>query len=247
MDHLAKERVSLRQRPQGKPLMYQTWDKLLFLHWPIPAEQLRPHVPAGLELDTWDDCCWVGLTPLTIRGLRPRCIPAVPFLSETYELNFRTYVHHDGLPGVWFFSLDATNWAAVWGARLGFALPYFHAAIGYTIQGDQLSFHCARRHGTAPEAELAVSWTLGDGLDAAQPGTEEFYWIERYCLYSSNGKHLYRARIHHPPWPLRAALINELECRMFRSIGLSEPTRAPRVHAQALPLRVHTWAPERIA
>jgi hypothetical protein len=36
IDHL-----SIRTRPPGWPVMYQAWDKLLFLHWPMAAELLQ--------------------------------------------------------------------------------------------------------------------------------------------------------------------------------------------------------------
>lgn len=44
-------------------------------------------------------------------------LPAVPVLSDSHELNFRTCVHAEGVPGVWFFSLDASNAVAVLAAR----------------------------------------------------------------------------------------------------------------------------------
>jgi hypothetical protein len=45
----------------------------------------------------------------------PVFLPPLPYLSESHELNFSTYVHLDGMPGVWFFSLDANNPVAAWG------------------------------------------------------------------------------------------------------------------------------------
>src|SRR5215208_5984323 len=119
------DRLSVRSRPTGWPIMHQTWDKLLFLHWPLPPESLRALIPTRLVLDTFEGNAWVALTPFTMWGIRPTLLPPVPWLSASHELNVRTYVHLDGVPGVWFFSLDASNLLAVLGARLGFHLPYF--------------------------------------------------------------------------------------------------------------------------
>jgi uncharacterized protein len=44
------DRLSVRERPEGTPIMHQTWGKLLFLHWPVPVETVRAHLPAGLEV-----------------------------------------------------------------------------------------------------------------------------------------------------------------------------------------------------
>ena len=72
--------------------MRQTWHDLLFAHWPVPADQVRPYIPPGLELDTFDDTAWLSVVPFRMSGVRPRHLPAVPWLSAFPELNLRTYV-----------------------------------------------------------------------------------------------------------------------------------------------------------
>lgn len=94
------DRLSIRARPPGWPIMYQTWGKLLFLHWPAPAETLRPLIPDPLTIDAFDGAAWVGITPFTMWGVRPVFSPALPVLSSSHELNVRTYVHLSGVPGV---------------------------------------------------------------------------------------------------------------------------------------------------
>jgi hypothetical protein len=39
----------------------------------------------------------------------------------------------------------------------------------------------------------------------AQPGSLEHFLVERYCLYAEHAGRLYRAEIHHRPWPLQPA------------------------------------------
>src|SRR5918998_4800797 len=96
------DRLSIRERPDGLYIMRQTWGKLLFMHWRLPAETLRAHVPAELEIDTFDGEAWIAVTPFTIWGMRLSFLPPVPGLSEMHELNVRTYVHYKGVPGVLF-------------------------------------------------------------------------------------------------------------------------------------------------
>jgi uncharacterized protein len=64
-----------------------------------------------------------------MRGIRPVLLPALPVVGQSNELNVRTYVHFNGVPGVWFFSLDASNTLAVLGARAAIGLPYFRARM----------------------------------------------------------------------------------------------------------------------
>ena len=81
--------------------MRQRWADLLFLHWSVPPESLRPLLPSGLVLDTFEGRAYVGLVPFTMTGVRPVWFPAVPGLSNFHETNVRTYVlGPDGEPGV---------------------------------------------------------------------------------------------------------------------------------------------------
>jgi len=100
--------------PTGPWLMEQCWYDLLFAHWQIPADVLRPLVARELPLDKLDGQCWVSVTPFHMTN-RAR-VRALPFTSHFRELNCRTYVNIGGKPGVFFFSLDANSRSAVWGS-----------------------------------------------------------------------------------------------------------------------------------
>ncbi len=240
------DRLSVRARPPGSPIMHQCWGKLLFMHWPVPAESLRPLIPESLIIDTYDGVAWVGITPFTMWGVRPVFAPALPLLSESHELNVRTYVHLDGVPGVWFFSLDANNAVAALGARLAFHLPYFKARMSLERRDRTIYFASRRTHRRAAPAEFEAAWTVGDGLGETQPGSLDFFLIERYCLYSARGERLYRARIFHRPWPLHAARLLKCRSTMIESQGLASPDGEPLLHQQGEPLRVMVWPPRRV-
>src|SRR5467141_3307998 len=214
------DRLSLRQRPGGLPLMHQHWGKLLFLHWRIEEELLRPLIPATLEIDTFDGTAWIAVTPFTMWGIRASFLPPIPGASALHELNVRTYVHLDGVPGVWFFSLDATNSLAVWAARRFYHLPYFKAEMSLDQKGKTIEYSSKRMNSPA---ELNATWVIGESLPQSQPGTLQFFLTERYCLYTSHRGELYRARIFHPPWSLQTATLSALDSTMIESAGLPTP------------------------
>src|SRR5947209_2150015 len=113
----------MRLRPRRIPAGYQEWRRLLFLHWPVAPEVVRPLVPARLSLDLYDGIAYISLIPFWIQAARPIGAPRALGLSFL-ETNARTYVHRDGRePGVYFFSLDSTSLASVVGARLSVGLP----------------------------------------------------------------------------------------------------------------------------
>src|SRR5207244_13605909 len=73
-------------------------------------------------------------------------LPPLPALSRFPELNVRTYVTGGDKPGVYFFSLDAANRAAVWAARRFYCLPYFHARMSVDARESWMTYE-ARRYG----------------------------------------------------------------------------------------------------
>src|SRR5688572_28968890 len=125
--------LRLEHRPWGLPggawRWRQSWEDLLFAHWPVPAAVLRPLVPEELRIEEYDGTSWVGVVPFRMSGVMLRPLPDLPGISAFPELNVRLYVERDGKSGVWFLSLDAYNRLAVWGARRFFHLPYFHARM----------------------------------------------------------------------------------------------------------------------
>jgi uncharacterized protein len=224
------DRLAVRERPQGQPLMHQTWGKLLFMHWRIDAKLLRPFIPEPLQIDEFDGSAWIAIAPFTMWDIRafPPFIPPIPGLNSAHELNVRTYVHYDRAPGVWFFSLDCNSAAAVLGARSFFHLPYFNADIDLKEHDSKIDYSLRRTDD--PPADFDASWKIGDTIPYSHPGSLEFFLTERYCLYTADEGQLYRARIHHQPWPLQKAELLSFTSTVIESQGLPTPQGDPLLH-----------------
>lgn len=230
--------------PSGPWIMRQRWNRLLFAHWEIDPAVMRKLVPSVLELDVRDGRCWVAVTPFHISGLRPRALPPIPGGSSFPELNVRTYVMYGGKPGVFFFSLDAGSVMAVFGARAMYGLPYFYARMRIGVEGERVAYSCLRRH-MGKVAQFRGEYQPRGAVFDAAPGSLERFLIERYCLYSVQGRRLYRAEIHHIPWPLRAAEARIDVNTMAAAAGIDLPDESPLLH-YARELDVLVWAPERL-
>jgi len=240
------DRLSVRSRPSGTPIMHQTWNRLLFLHWKVDPGVIRGRVPAGLEIDQFEGAAWIGITPFTISGIRPAFLPPAPVISRAHELNVRTYVIGKGVPGVWFLSLDADSALAVRAARIGFRLPYFDAEIGLKEINGVVEFRSRRIAGAGRLPSFACRWRRGEPIAPPAPGTLDFFLIERYCLYAAADDKLYRARIHHRPWSLRKADLIDIDSTMLEAQGLPSGEGAPLVHAQGDSQNVEIWPLEQI-
>ena len=223
--------------------MAQRWEKLLFMHWRVESGLIRPLVPEPLEIDTYDGHAWISVTPFTLTGLRPRGLPPIPFLSSFYELNVRTYVHCQGVPGVWFFSLYASKIAPVIGARLMFALPYRQAKM--LMRGSGRRLHYFLKRTGAHSAEFEANWEIGHELPSPAVDSLEFFATERYCLYAAQDQRLFRCRVYHVPWQLRSAHLIFYRSNLISAEGLPEPSGDPVVHFGGTQ-QVEVWPLEEI-
>ena len=151
------DRVTPTRRPEGENAGTQRWRDLLFMHWPVPVELVRPLVPKRLSLDLFEGQLYVGLVPFAMHEVAPSWLPGA-LAFDFLECNLRTYVHLDGEePGVWFFSLEAASWLAVQAARAGWGLPYHHAAMTSVLDRGHRVYETVRR------GELEV-WELVNAL-----------------------------------------------------------------------------------
>ena len=217
--------------PASPWIMTQTWNDLLFAHWPVSVETLRSMIPSGFELDTFDNEAWVGVVPFHMTNVTPRGVPALPWVSAFPELNVRTYVNVHGTPGVYFFSLDAGNPIAVGAARTLFHLPYYSASMAVREQGGHVEYTSRRTSSHAPCAEFAARYRPIGPANPPEPGTLEHFLTERYCLFTvDSGFHALRVDIHHPPWPLQPAEAVIDTNTMAEAAKIPLPSIAPLVH-----------------
>ena len=192
--------------PREPWLMAQTWQDLLFAHWPVPPERLRPLLPDAIPLDVREGSAWIGVTPFRVSAFRLRGMPHLPGISAFPELNVRTYTTIDGKPGIWFMSLDAGSALAVVGARRIYRLPYFRARMECSERAGWIEYGSRRVSSDGEPAELAARYRPTGPAAQPPPGSLEHWLTERYCLYTLDEHgHVLRADIHHPPWPLQVA------------------------------------------
>lgn len=218
--------------PAGPWVMHQSWRDLMFAHWPIPADELREHVPPQLELEQHAGTAWIGLTPFRLEQLRPRGLPAIPYLSRFPEVNLRTYVRVGGAPGIYFLSLDVTSRLTVLGARLLYRLPYHlsRMSIDETDTGA-IEYRSSRR---SSPAEFDVRYRpLGQPLSHSK-GSLEYFLIERYALFSVSGKGaVLRGDIHHGPWRVQNAEALFRRNTLAQACGIRLPDTEPLLHFAA--------------
>ena len=217
----------LATRTFATTVFTQRWEELAFLHWAVPPERIAPYLPAGTRPDTFDGVTYVGLIPFWMSGIGFRGSPAMPYVGSFHETNVRLYsVDEQGRRGVVFLSLDASRLAPVIAARQGPQLPYLWSRMRRERHGDQVTYTCRRRWPGPRGARSRVSVSVGEPFEA---GPLEHFLSARWGLHLADrrGRTRYWPNAH-PTWPLRRAVLDELDDELLAAQGFGDlAARAP--------------------
>jgi uncharacterized protein YqjF (DUF2071 family) len=203
------------------------WRHLLFENWPVDPAVVDAHLPAGLEPDVFDGSAWLSVVPFTNVAVRPRGVPE-SLGVRLPELNLRTYVTRDGVPSVYFFSLDAQGVTSVLGARVFQHLPYYYARISLSAADDRVRFSSRRRHpGARPARYEATYRPTGESFSAPDDPLGAFL-VERYRFYTqaSDGSLRY-TDVDHDAWTLYPADADVETNTLLSANGFARPDADP--------------------
>jgi uncharacterized protein YqjF (DUF2071 family) len=215
----------------------------------VPASEIAPLLPEGLEPDVFEGSSWLGVVPFWLDRIKVRGMPAIPGMRNFPDLNVRTYVRDERTrtPGMYFFSLDATNLLAVALAHTFFHLPYHWAEMHLDQRSErEFSFYSRRRLTDTPVIFKARYRGLGPTRKLAEggSGTLEYFLMERSSLYTRNrAGQAVRANLHHVPWPLEEAEAEIERNDLAKAIGIELPEIEPVLHYSRR-LAVYVWPTE---
>lgn len=169
---------------------------VLFAHWPVPADALRDRLPDALDPDTFDGRAWVTALPHRVTGLSlaGRSVP----LREFPQLNVRTYVTYDGEPGVFFLDCETGDGLGALVARRGFGVPFHHASMRFTADGDRFTFR-SRRARPGGDVRFDARYRPEGAATEADPDSLAAFLVERTRWYTSGDR---VGRIEREPWRL---------------------------------------------
>ena len=185
----------------GEPLFLAAWQRSVFIHYEADPSLLQREVPFALDLR--EGRAFVSIVAFTLWRMRPRLGGRIgewllkPIASHEF-LNVRTYVRHNGEPGIFFLAEWLSNRLSV---RLGprsFGLPYRFGRISYEHA------NCRRVMSGMVEAEGGSlryrSAPCREELRPSEAGSLAEFLLERYTAFTLHRRQHRFFRVWHEPW-----------------------------------------------
>jgi hypothetical protein len=195
-----------------RPALTAAWLDLVLLNYAVSPDALRPYVPAGTELDTYEGTTYVSVVGFRFARTRVFGV-AVPGHVNFEEVNLRFYVGRPASEGwrrgVVFIREMVPRRAIAWTARAWYNEPYRTLPMRHDIarraDGWPVSVRYQWRRGTTWEG-LSARADREPAPFAA--GSEEAFIAEHYWGYTRqrDGSTI-EYRVAHPRW--RAATASE--------------------------------------
>jgi hypothetical protein len=216
---------------QARRFLTAEWRYLVMLNYHIDPVVLRPFVPQGTELDSWQEQTFISIVGFMFRNTRLLGLP-IPGHINFEELNLRFYVRRKGPEGwrrgVVFIKEVVPRWAIAATARLVYNENYISLPMRHTIVSNER------------ETAVAYQWRWQNAWHSVQiqvygqpqplqPGSQEEFITEHYWGYArQRGGGTVEYRVEHPPWNVWQAAHYQFECDAASLYGL---TFAPALQA----------------
>jgi uncharacterized protein YqjF (DUF2071 family) len=217
--------------PKQSWSFYQQWNRVLFFHWAVDADLLRPLLPKNLELDLFEGKAYVSLVPFSMQQIRPKFLPSFKPVSDFHEINIRTYVSKDGKSGVYFLNLEAQKGFSAYLSRNLSGMPYEKAQIERS-EGKYVSSNEFRNF--FMDVEFAIKEKRVEKTEI------EKFLTERYAAFVDIDGKLFRYDIHHKEWEIKTVEIRKLHLD-YRLPGLEFAKKQPDLIHYSDGVEVLAW------
>ncbi len=195
------------------------WNYLLLLNYEVPPAILKPFVPAGTEIDSWEGKTCASVVGFLFSDTRVKGIP-VPFHRHFEEVNLRFYVRYDHegerRRGVVFVREFVPRWATAFVARHAYEESYTSTPMRHTLvlpdseTGSHGSLSYRWRY---PTGWNSISADFAGAPVEAEPGSYEEFITEHYWGYCAKRSGVtLEYYVEHPRWRIWEARDPRLHC-----------------------------------
>jgi len=179
------------------------WRKLAIANYVVEKELLTPYLPAGTELDLWNDICYVSLIGFLFKNTKLLGF-SIPFHANFEEVNLRFYVKYNDKGvikrGVVFIKEIVPKFALSIIANAIYNENYEAMPMSHCLKENEEERHVEYRWRYNNQWQ-SFSITANKALSEIQAGSEtefitEHYW--GYARYKAEKTNEYEVK--HPKW-----------------------------------------------
>ena len=199
LEHIEHRPFQLASRPWK---FYQEWNKVIFLHWEVNPELIRPLIPQGLDLDIINDKTWISLVAFDMNNIGIRNFYKAPYISDFHEINIRVYTICNGKPNVHFLSIEASKRSSCKILKTLSKLPYQHSEMNRTL-------HSYESKNEKSNNTFFIEYKLEDS--PINKDKTDLWLTERYALVQEQRNKIIEYDVHHLEWPMQAISIEKLK------------------------------------
>ncbi|MHB2020807.1 MAG: YqjF family protein [Candidatus Xenobia bacterium] len=190
------------------------WRHLVMLNYPVDPDVLRPRVPPGTELDSFEGVFYVSMVGFMFLDTRILGIP-IPRHVNFEEVNLRFYVRCGSRRGVVFVREIVPRVAIALVAQACYNEPYLALPMRHRLEPDEVRY----------EWRSSGVWNRVGGRPTGPPraqveGTLESFITEHYWGYcrQRDGSTL-EYQVEHPAWQVRDLQQPDLQVDAERLYG----------------------------
>lgn len=197
------------------------WRKLAMFNYVVDPEILKPHLPAGTELDFFEGKCFVSLVGFMFLRTRLKGIP-VPFHQNFEEFNLRFYVRHFD-NGTWkrgavFIKEIVPKPMITLVARTVYKEPYETRKMAHLW--EEHPDHLSISYSWKTREWNSASVKTGKILTEIETGSEAEFITEHYWGYTRiSDKITSEYGVEHPRWKMYETLQYNVQVRFLENYG----------------------------
>lgn len=199
-----------------KPFLTAEWRRLLMFNYAIDPAIVQPYLPAGLEIDWWNETCYLSL--VGFRFVHTKMLGlAIPGHRHFPEINLRFYVRYQDPElgwkrGVVFIRELVPKPAITWVANTLYRERYQTVPMQYLWKESpaQLEVEYSWRKKGKTQQFSAIAQAAPEDL---VPGSEAEFITEHFWGYARwDARRSMEYQVEHPRW--QTYPVQSFECKV---------------------------------
>lgn len=189
--------------PGERVFLSAAWRNLVMLNYEVDPEPLGAHIPAGVEIDSFEGKTYISLVGFQFLRTRLFGSLAVPWHTNFDEINLRLYVRRrvgDAIRrGVVFIREIVPRQAIALAARWVYGENYSCRPMRHLIQSGESSVRAEYQFKTSGNWCRIHALASGAAALPAKNSLAEFI-TEHYWGYTRRGARNFEYHVAHPRW-----------------------------------------------